>query len=339
MTERRRPRVAVLGAGSWGTCVASLSSRSAPTVLWARNAERAEEIDQRHTNETYLPGAGLPDGLRGTSSLAEAVGEADVLVSAIPAQSLRSVLSEVAPLVRPWIPVVSLSKGLERDSQKRMTQIIAEFLPGHPAGALSGPNIARDIMNGYAAAATIAMPDAGTAAQLADLFRTQRFRIYSTTDVIGVELAGALKNVYAIAVGMADGAGAGENTKAMVMTRAAREMARLGEALGGDRETFAGLAGMGDLIVTCISPHSRNRHVGEELGRGRPLAEILAGMSQVAEGVKTASVAMKLAAEAGLELPIAREVDGVLNAGTTVYDAYRGLLRIGPGHEVTGEGW
>jgi glycerol-3-phosphate dehydrogenase (NAD(P)+) len=156
-----------------------------------------------------------------------------------------------------------------------MTQIIAEFLPGHPAGALSGPNIARDIMNGYAAAATIAMPDAGTAAQLADLFRTQRFRIYSTTDVIGVELAGALKNVYAIAVGMADGAGAGENTKAMVMTRAAREMARLGEALGGDRETFAGLAGMGDLIVTCISPHSRNRHVGEELGRGRPLAEIL----------------------------------------------------------------
>ena len=339
MTERRRPRVAVLGAGSWGTCVASLSSRSAPTVLWARSAERAEEIDHRHTNETYLPGARLPDGLRGTSSLADAVGEADVLVSAIPAQSLRSVLSEVAPLVRPWIPVVSLSKGLERDSTKRMTQIIAEFLPGHPAGALSGPNIARDVMNGYAAAATIAMPDAGTAAQLADLFRTQRFRIYSTTDVIGVELAGALKNVYAIAVGMADGAGAGENTKAMVMTRAAREMARLGEALGGDRETFAGLAGMGDLIVTCISPHSRNRHVGEELGRGRPLAEILAAMSQVAEGVKTASVAMKLAAEAGLELPIAREVDGVLNAGTTVSDAYRGLLRIGPGHEVTGEGW
>src|SRR5919112_1192468 len=302
MTERRRPRVAVLGAGSWGTCVASLSSRSAPTVLWARSAERAEEIDQRHTNEAYLPGARLPEGLRATSSLADAVCEADVLVSAIPAQSLRSVLSEVAPLVRPWIPVVSLSKGLERDSQKRMTQIIAEFLPGHPAGALSGPNIARDIMNGYAAAATIAMPDAGTAAQLADLFRTQRFRIYSTTDVIGVEVAGALKNVYAIAVGMADGAGAGENTKAMVITRAAREMTRLGEALGGDRE-------------------------------------ILAGMSQVAEGVKTASVAMKLAAEAGLELPIAREVDGVLNAGTTVYDAYRGLLRIGPGHEVTGEGW
>jgi glycerol-3-phosphate dehydrogenase (NAD(P)+) len=339
MVDRRRPRVAVLGAGSWGTCVASLTSRSAPTVVWARNAERAEEIDQRGTNETYLPGARLPSDLRGTASLAEAVSDADVLVSAIPAQSLRSVLAEVAPLVRPWIPVVSLSKGLERDSHKRMTQVIAEFLPGHPAGALSGPNIALDIMNGYAAAATLAMPDEGTAAQLADLFRTPRFRIYSTTDVIGVELAGALKNVYAIAVGMADGAGAGENTKAMVMTRAAREMTRLGEALGGDRDTFAGLAGIGDLIVTCISPHSRNRHVGEQLGRGRPIAEILAGMSQVAEGVKSASVAMKLAAEAGLELPIAREVDGVLNAGTTVEDAYRGLLRIVPGHEVTGEGW
>jgi glycerol-3-phosphate dehydrogenase (NAD(P)+) len=339
MVDRRRPRVAVLGAGSWGTCVASITSRSAPTVLWARNPERALEIDRHSTNETYLPGARLPSQLRGTASLADAVGEADVLVSAIPAQSLRSVLAEVAPLVRPWIPVVSLSKGLERDSHKRMTEVIAEFLPGHPAGALSGPNIALDIMNGYAAAATIAMPDEGTAAQLADLFRTPRFRIYSTTDVIGVELAGALKNIYAIAVGMADGAGAGENTKAMVMTRASREMTRLGEALGGQRETFAGLAGIGDLIVTCISPHSRNRHVGEELGRGRPIAEILAGMSQVAEGVKSASVAMKLAAEAGLELPIAREVDGVLNAGTTVSDAYRGLLRMVPGHEVTGEGW
>ena len=339
MANRRRPRVAVLGAGSWGTCVATITSRSAPTVLWARNADRAEEIDRRKTNEGYLPGAKLPSELRGTASLVDAVAEADVLVSAIPAQSLRSVLEEVAPLVRPWIPVVSLSKGLERDTLKRMTQVVADIMPGHPAGALSGPNIAVDIMNGYAAASTLAMPDAGTAAQLADLFRTPRFRVYSTTDVIGVELAGALKNVYAIAVGMADGAGAGENTKAMVMTRASREMTRLGEALGGHRETFAGLAGMGDLIATCISPHSRNRHVGEELGRGRPIGEILAGMSQVAEGVKTASVAMKLAAEAGLELPIAREVDGVLNAGTTVHDAYRGLLRIVPGHEVTGEGW
>ncbi len=308
-------------------------------MLWARNPERAQEIDKRKTNEAYLPGAQLPAGLRSTASLADAVSDADVVVSAIPAQSLRPVLYQVAPLVRPWIPVVSLSKGLERDTQKRMTQVIAEIMPGHPAGALSGPNIAPDIMNGYAAAATIAMPDEGTAAQLADLFRTPVFRIYSTTDVAGVELAGALKNVYAIAVGMADGAGAGENTKAMVMTRACREMTRLGEALGGHRDTFAGLAGMGDLIVTCISPHSRNRHVGEELGRGRPIEHILAGMSQVAEGVKTASVVIKLAAEAGIEMPIAREVDGVINTGTTVFDAYRGLLRIAPGHEVTGEGW
>jgi glycerol-3-phosphate dehydrogenase (NAD(P)+) len=300
---------------------------------------RANEIDRFKTNEAYLPGARLPDRLRGTASLDEAVGDADVIVSAIPAQSMRSVLSEVAPLVRPWVPVVSLSKGLERDTRSRMTQVIADVMPGHPAGALSGPNIAPEVMNGYAAAATIAMPDGGTAAKLADLFCTDRFRIYSTADVVGVELAAALKNVYAIAVGMADGAGAGANTKAMVMTRACREMTRLGEALGGHRETFAGLAGMGDLIATCISPHSRNRHVGEELGRGRPITEILAGMTQVAEGVKTASVVIKLAAEAGIEMPIAREVDGVISSCTTVYDAYRGLLRTAPGHEVTGDGW
>ena len=335
----RKPRVAVLGAGSWGTTVASIVAASAPTTIWARTSEVVADINDHSRNRCYLPDAILPADLVATHSLEEAVADADVLISGIPCQSLRSVLEYAAPLIRPWIPVVSLSKGLETGTHKRMTEIIAEVLPGHPAGALAGPNIAVEIMNGYAAAATIAMPDEGSSAQLASLFRTSRFRIYSTNDVIGVEIAGALKNVYAIAVGMADGAGAGENTKAMVMTRASREMGRLGEAMGGSRDTFAGLAGIGDLIVTCNSAHSRNRHVGEKLGQGESIEQILAGMSQVAEGVKTTGVVTNLATDIGIELPIAREVDSVINHGATADMAYRGLLRMAPGHETKGDSW
>jgi len=308
-------------------------------VLWARSAEVAEEIDKRGRNTGYLGDIPLTDGLRATDSLAQAVQAADVLVMGVPSHGFRGVLEQVVSYVRPWIPVVSLVKGLEQVTDHRMTEIVAEVLPGHPAGVLAGPNIAKEVMAGYAAAATIAMPDQNLAARLADLFRTTRFRIYSTTDVPGVEIAGALKNVFAIAAGMADGAGAGYNTKAMVITRAVREMRRLGEALGGDPLTFSGLAGTGDLIVTCFSPLSRNRHVGEELGRGKSIGEVLAGMKQVAEGVKAAPVIMKLAAEAGVDMPIAREMDNVLWHGATVQEAYRGLLSFAPGHELHGEGW
>jgi glycerol-3-phosphate dehydrogenase (NAD(P)+) len=308
-------------------------------MLWARSPEVAEEIDRRGRNTRYLGDIPLTDGLRATTSLELAVQDADVLVMGVPSHGFRGVLEQVASHVRPWIPVVSLVKGLEQVTDHRMTEIVAEVLPGHPAGVLAGPNIAKEVMAGYAAAATIAMPDQNLAARLADLFRTPRFRIYSTTDVVGVEIAGALKNVFAIGAGMADGAGAGYNTKAMVITRAVREMRRLGEALGGDALTFSGLAGTGDLIVTCTSPLSRNRHVGEELGRGKSIDEVLAGMKQVAEGVKAAPVVMKLAAEAGVDMPIAQEVDNVLWHGATVADAYRGLLRVAPGHELHGEGW
>jgi glycerol-3-phosphate dehydrogenase (NAD(P)+) len=235
--------------------------------------------------------------------------------------------------------VVSLVKGLEQSTDQRMTEIVAEVLPGHPAGVLAGPNIASEVVAGYAAAATIAMPDQNSAHKLAELFRTERFRIYSTTDVLGVEVAGALKNVFAIAAGMGDGAEAGYNTKAMVITRALHEMTRFGERLGGDPKTFSGLAGTGDLLVTCTSPASRNRRVGEELGRGKTIDEVLAGMNQVAEGVKAVSVVMEMATRLGIEMPIATEVHGVVNKGRTASDAYRGLLRSTPGHEVHGEGW
>ena len=337
--SKRPPTVAVLGGGSWGTTVASLAALNTQTTLWARDPDTAAEIAGEHRNSRYLGDLALTESLRATASLPEAVSEADVLVMAVPSQSFRSVPGEVVEHVRPWVPVVSLVKGLEQGTRRRMTQIVSEVLPGHPAGVLAGPNIAHEVVRGYAAAATIAMPDLRAAEMLQDLFRTKLFRVYTGTDVIGVELAGALKNVFAIAVGFGDGLEAGHNTRAMVITRSLRELTRLGVAMGGQADTFAGLAGMGDLIATCTSPRSRNRHVGFELARGKTLDQIIAEMSQVAEGVKTSGVVMKLAAEHGVDMPIAREVDSVLNHGQPVFEAYRGLLRAAPGHEVHGEAW
>ena len=337
--QRRVPKVAVVGAGSWGTTVASIVARNTPTVIWSRSPDVAEAITRTHRNEQYLPQIDLTPELTGTADLEAAIYDADIVIMAVPSHGFRSVLTELAPHLRPWIPVVSLVKGLEQVSHLRMTQIVADVVPGHPAGVLAGPNIAKEVAAGYAAAAVIAMPDLELAGQLQELFRTARYRIYSTTDVVGVEVAGALKNVFAIAVGMGDGLDAGDNTRAMVIARALREMTRLGEALGGDRETFPGLGGLGDLVVTCTSRYSRNRHVGELIGKGVSLPEILAGMKQVAEGVKAASVVMKLAADAGIDMPIAREVDSVLNHGASVESAYRGLLASAPGHEIYGDSW
>lgn len=335
----RKPKVTVLGGGTWGTTVASIAARKTDTLLWLRDPEIAQAINKTHQNPRYLAGFDLARGLRATADLAEAVEEADVLVAGVPSQYLRGVLEQAADHVRPFIPVVSLVKGLEQGSRKRMTEVIGEVLPGHPAGVLSGPNIAKEVVQGYSAAATLAMPDHRGAQTLQGVVNTSRYRVYTSEDVVGVEIAGAVKNVFAIAVGFGDGLGAGDNTRAMVITRSLHELTRFGVALGGRAETFAGLAGMGDLIVTCISPHSRNRRVGYELGRGKPLQEILASMNQVAEGVRTTAVVMRIAAERGIEMPIAREVDAVLNRRQPVEETYRGLLHVTPGHEVYGEAW
>jgi glycerol-3-phosphate dehydrogenase (NAD(P)+) len=281
----------------------------------------------------------LSETLRATTDFAEAANCADVIVMGVPSHGFRNVLTELASELRPWVPVVSLVKGLEQGTTMRMSQIVEEVLPGHPAGILAGPNIAREVAEGYAAAAVLAMPDQRLAANLAELFRTRRFRTYTTDDVIGVEMAGALKNVYAIAVGMGYSVGIGENTRAIVMTRAAREMSKLAEAAGGHRDTFAGLAGMGDLIVTCTSQRSRNRHVGEQLGAVKQIDEIIASRNQVAEGVQAVSVIMEFATSYGLSMPIAREVDGVINHVATPEEAYRGLVGQEPGHEVHGAGF
>jgi glycerol-3-phosphate dehydrogenase (NAD(P)+) len=337
---QRQPRVAVLGGGSWGTTIASICARRGPTLQWVRSEDTAQDINENHRNGRYLGNdVQLSDTLRATTDFSEAANAADVVVMGVPSHGFRGVLTELAEELRPWVPVVSLVKGLEQGTNYRMSQIVDEVLPGHPAGILAGPNIAREVADGYAAAAVLAMPDQHLAARLAELLRTKRFRTYTTDDVVGVEMAGALKNVYAIAVGMGYSMGIGENTRAMVMTRAVREMSKMGEAMGGHRDTFAGLAGMGDLIVTCTSQRSRNRHVGEQLGAGKPIDEIIASMNQVAEGVKASSVIMEFANEYGLSMPIAREVDGVINHGTTVDDAYRGLAAEKPGHEVHGAGF
>jgi glycerol-3-phosphate dehydrogenase (NAD(P)+) len=336
----RQPKVVVLGGGSWGTTIASICARRGPTLQWVRSEETAKDINENHRNSRYLGSdVELSDTLRATTDFAEAADCADVLVMGVPSHGFRGVLTELASQLRPWVPVVSLVKGLEQGSNMRMSQIVDEVLPGHPAGILAGPNIAREVAEGYAAAAVLAMPDQHLAANLAELFRTRRFRTYTTDDVVGVEMAGALKNVYAIAVGMGYSLGIGENTRAMVMSRAVREMSKMGEAAGGHRDTFAGLAGMGDLIVTCTSQRSRNRHVGEQLGAGKPINEIIASMNQVAEGVKAASVIMDFAERYDVAMPIAREVDGVINHGATPEGAYRGLAAEKPGHEVHGAGF
>jgi glycerol-3-phosphate dehydrogenase (NAD(P)+) len=321
-------QVTVLGAGSWGTTVASLTAANAQTILWARDDAVASEIDAEHCNGRYLPDLELHPALQATSSLPEALSGADVLVMGLPSHGMRAVLEEAAPLVRPWIPVVSLAKGLEQGTRQRPSEVIAEVLPGHPTGVLAGPNLAKEVLAGYAAAAVIAMPDEQIARPLQALFSSRVFRVYTSTDVLGCELGGVLKNVIAIAAGMAEGLGVGDNTRAMVITRGLAEVTRLGVALGGDPRTFAGLTGLGDLMATCMSPLSRNRRVGEEIARGRSVGEITAEMKMVAEGVNSARTVMELAQEHGVATPIVAEVDAVVNAGRTAAEAFRGLRRV-----------
>jgi glycerol-3-phosphate dehydrogenase (NAD(P)+) len=326
-------KVGVLGGGSWGTTVASLVTRNAPVTLWARNPETVKEINTLHTNSTYLPGAAIPEKLVATNDIGEAVSGADVVVMGIPSQNFRQVLTEVRQHIRAWVPVISLTKGLELDTHMRMTEIITQVMPGHPVGVLTGPNLAREIMAGQAAASVIAMEDDIIVRELQSIFKSGLFRVYTNNDVIGCELGGVLKNIIAIAVGMGDGQGAGDNTRSALITRGLAEVTRLGVAMGGRAETFAGLAGMGDMIATCTSPQSRNRHVGVELGKGRNMQEIVDEMVMVAEGAKSAPAVMALAQKYGVEMPIASDVYRVLSGDSNASRAFRGLLRVSAGAE------
>src|ERR1700730_15688358 len=310
-------RIAVLGAGSWGTTVASLLAGHHDCTIWARDPELAREIYERDANSRYLPGFALPPGLKATADLEKAVHDADLLVVGVPTHGFRAILADARPYLRPWIPVVSLAKGFERGSLLRMTQLIREELPGHPAAALTGPNLAKEIMAGQAAASVIATDDLDVARALQSVMRRGLFRIYTNHDVIGCELGGALKNVVAIATGIAQGLGVGDNTRAA-------EVGRRGVAMGGEGATFSGRAGMGDLIATCMSPLSRNRSLGEQLGAGRTLDEILGGTRTVAEGVGTAFTVHELAERYRVEMPVCQEVYRVLAGEIPASAAYRG---------------
>jgi glycerol-3-phosphate dehydrogenase (NAD(P)+) len=320
-------KVAVVGAGSWGTAVAAMTCRTTPTVLWARRPELASQIDTGHRNPSYLPDVDLPDELRATADLAEAVDGADVVVMGVPSHGFRSVLVEARAALRPGAPVISLAKGLEEGTLKRMTEVIGEVCgDANPGGVLTGPNLAKEVLAGYPAASVIALDDEAAAAELQHTFSTATFRVYTNPDVVGCELGGSLKNVMAIASGMSDGMGFGDNTRAALITRGLAELTRLGVALGGKPMTFAGLAGMGDLIATCISRQSRNRHVGEQLGKGRTLDEIVAEMNMVAEGVKTSRVVVELARSVGVEMPIAEQVVAALYEGATATEVVTALM-------------
>jgi glycerol-3-phosphate dehydrogenase (NAD(P)+) len=329
-----RVNVTVLGGGSWGTTIAALAAANAPTVLWARDPDIAREIAEEHKNSKYLDDRSLPDGLRATADLAEALARADVVVFGVPSHSLREVVREAAVHIRPWVPLLSLIKGLEPSSRLRPTQVIAQELPGHPVGLLAGPNLAREVLDGYAAAAVVATADDDVALALQPLFRSRVFRVYRNQDVLGSEMGGVLKNIIAIAAGMADGLGVGDNTRAMVITRGLAEITRLGEAMGAERQTFYGLTGLGDLMATCMSPLSRNRRVGEALALGKSLDQIQAEMNQVAEGVKSARTVIQLAEEHEVVMPIAAEVDAVINEGRHPAEAYRGLRRVAAESEL-----
>lgn len=319
-------KVAVVGAGSWGTTVASIAAAAAPTVLWARRRELAAHLDGEHENPDYLAGFTLPRALRATASLEEAVSGAALVIMAVPSHGFRAVLGELAPHMGAHTPVLSLAKGLEQGTQLRMTEVVAEVAPGHPAGVLTGPNLAREVVAGQPAATVVAMADECIAGQIQDLLRTDTFRVYTNPDVVGCEVAGATKNVLAIAAGILDGLEFGDSSRAALITRGLAELGRLGVSMGGERMTIAGLAGVGDLVATCTSPLSRNRTVGVELGRGRPITEILADMRMVAEGVKSARPLLDMAAAHGVEMPIAEQVALVLEGARSPAEAIPALM-------------
>jgi len=321
-------RVAIVGAGSWGTALARLAASRAEVRLWAREPEVVEAVRRGGENTLYLPGYPLPAEVTCTGDLAEALVAADLVVMAVPSHGFREVLRCATPFLPAGAPVISVTKGIEQDTLKRMTEIVLEETGGDPrgVGVLTGPNLAREIAAGQPAATVVAVPDPEPALAVQRLFMGPTLRVYTNPDVVGCEAAGALKNVMAIAAGMAGGLGYGDNSTAALITRALAELTRLGVAMGGRPLTFAGLAGMGDLVATCISPQSRNRRVGVALGNGRRLDEVVAEMRMVAEGVKTTAAVLALAARHGIDMPIAATVGRVLYEGCSPADMVAALM-------------
>ena len=324
-------RVAVLGAGAWGTVLGHhLATQGHEVRLWARDAEVARVIDQQHRNPAYLPGQNLHPALRATTDPGEAIRGATVLVCAVPSQAVRASFQLVASALEESTVVVGASKGIEIESMQRMSEVAATALPGRPFVAFSGPSFATELVGGQPTAVVAASESASAAARVQELFTAGPLRVYTSTDLPGTELAGAFKNVIAIAAGMCEGLGLGSNPRAALITRGLAELARLGGALGADPMTFSGLAGMGDLVLTCYGSLSRNRALGVALGQGESAEAYLANHRVVVEGVPTARVALRLAARAGVEMPIAEQVAACLFHGKTPRQAIAELMERTP---------
>ena len=334
------PRVAVVGAGAWGTTLAAIVAKREPVILLCHREELADEINRTHRNERRLPGIELPDGLVASADPADLVDAVDLVIFATPSPHLRSVAGKVGPHIGASADVLSLVKGLEAGTLLRMSEVIAEaggIAPGRVA-ALSGPNLAAEIAQGLPASAVVAADDLEVANRIADRLGRREFRLYVNRDILGVEICGALKNIVAIAAGAADGLGFGDNGKAGLMTRGLAEMMRVGSAAGANPLTFAGLAGIGDVIATCGSTLSRNHRLGEELARGRPWSEIEATLPGTAEGAYTVEAALALAERLGVEMPIAQEVHAALFEGKSVQRCLIDLLARESKDELGGLG-
>lgn len=333
-------KVACIGGGSWGTTVAMLiASNDHDVVMWCRRDELADEINVEHSNERYLPGIRLPENLRATADINEAMLGAEVCVMGVPSHGWRDVLKQMTPHLDGVRAIVSLTKGLEVDTNARMSEVVAQECPDFPAdhfAMLAGPNIAKEIARRMPAAAAVACTDIELGEWLQGIVHQPYFRVYTNNDVVGCELGGAIKNIVAIAAGMADTMGFGDNAMAALMTRGLAELTRLGVRLGGDPLTFAGLAGMGDMIVTCISKYSRNRRVGKELGKGRHIDDITAEMNMVAEGVKTCRPILELGRSFDAWMPITEGVVSVIYEGKTADEMVIDMLSRAPVPETFG---
>jgi glycerol-3-phosphate dehydrogenase (NAD(P)+) len=332
-------KTAVLGAGSWGTVFAKvLADAGGDVTMWGRRADVVDAINETRCNPDYLPDCPLPERLRATTDVAEALDGASYVVLAVPAQTLRANLSEWRPLIGGDAVLVSLMKGVELGTCKRMSEVIREVadVPEERVAVVSGPNLAKEIALEQPSAAVVACTDEPTAQKLQLACMTPYFRAYTNRDVVGCELGGAVKNVIALAVGIAVGMGMGDNATALLMTRGLAEIARLGGALGADQHTFAGLAGMGDLVASCSSPLARNRTFGENLGRGMSLEEVVAATKQTVEGVKSCDAVLELARTHHVEMPITEAIVAVMHGGLSPVEAGRLLMSRTPKPERYG---
>ena len=330
-------QVGVIGAGAWGTTLAvKLALAERPVSIWAHRASVNDQLAGTRRNARYLPGVTFPPNLRVVTDTAYLGEPHRLFVLAIPSAHLRATLTELRDALYPGAALLSVVKGIEERTHLRMSEVIAEELPGRPVAVLSGPNLAAEVAAGKPAGTVVASSDAALAAELAALFASDRFRVYTNPDVIGVELCGALKNVVALAAGFVDGLDLGDSAKAGIITRGLAEMTRLGVAAGAHPLTFAGLAGVGDLIATCMSPLSRNRRAGELMASGMSWTDTAAQLNGVAEGVFTVRGALALAATHGVELPIAEQVDAVVHGGRPPMQAVAELMTRAPKGELSG---